>query len=126
MCLTWPMQAMQAMQAIDQGAELRFLAEIVWLPSAALSPYVEWEAIDVTSAKATMRHRGVPVSAVFYFDERGRFSRLTADRYTSRRKWPRACAGQRPAAVRHRATRTDLVRASILTSPGNTPPFEQP
>ena len=63
---------------IDQGAMLRYLGEIVWFPSAALSDGISWEAIDERNARATMRHRGVTATAVFTFDERGRFASLTA------------------------------------------------
>jgi uncharacterized protein DUF6544 len=70
---------------IDQGAMLRYLGEIVWFPSAALSDAITWEPIDARSARATMRTGGAAVSAVFAFDERGRFSSLTADRYMSGR-----------------------------------------
>jgi hypothetical protein len=69
--------------AVDQGAMLRYLGEIVWFPSAALSDAITWEAIDARSARATMRHAGVTASAVFAFDEAGRFASLTADRYMS-------------------------------------------
>jgi hypothetical protein len=68
---------------IDQGTLLRYLGEIVWFPSAALSDAISWEAIDERSARATMRYAGVTASAVFAFDERGRFASLTADRYMS-------------------------------------------
>jgi hypothetical protein len=66
---------------IDQGAMLRFLGEIIWFPSAALSPYITWDAIDDRNARATMRYAGLTVTAVFTFDDRGRFAGLTADRY---------------------------------------------
>jgi hypothetical protein len=66
---------------IDQGTLLRFLGEIIWFPSAALSPAITWEAIDASHARATMRHAGVTATAVFGFDGRGRFASLTADRY---------------------------------------------
>lgn len=69
--------------AVDQGAMLRFLGEIVWFPSAALSDAITWEPIDARSARATMRYGGVTASAVFAFDEAGRFVSLTADRYMS-------------------------------------------
>jgi len=68
---------------IDQGAMLRFLGEIVWFPSAALSPYIRWEAIDDRSARATMQYAGLTVAALFTFDEGGRLVSLTADRYMS-------------------------------------------
>jgi hypothetical protein len=56
---------------IDQGALLRYLGEIVWFPSAALSDAIAWEPIDERSARATMRQGAVTASAVFAFDERG-------------------------------------------------------
>lgn len=68
---------------IDQGTLLRFLGEIVWFPSAALSPTITWEGVDAQRARATMRHGGLSVTALFEFDDRGRFSRLSADRYMS-------------------------------------------
>jgi hypothetical protein len=68
---------------IDQGALLRYLGEIVWFPSAALSDSISWEAIDERSARATMRQVGVTATAVFGFDEHGRFASLTADRFMS-------------------------------------------
>jgi len=66
---------------IDQGELVRFLSEIVWFPAASLSPFIRWESMDDNSARATMTYRGVSCSAVFSFDERGRFIRLSADRY---------------------------------------------
>jgi hypothetical protein len=66
---------------IDQGTLLRFLAEMVWYPSAALAPYIRWEAIDPASARATMTHAGVSGSADFFFDAQGRIERIAALRY---------------------------------------------
>src|SRR6056297_387861 len=43
---------------MDEGTLQRFLGELVWYPSLALSPYIEWEAIDKTAAKATMTYKG--------------------------------------------------------------------
>jgi hypothetical protein len=68
-------------EKIDQGALLRFLGETVWFPSAALSRYVSWEPIDDTSARATVTWGGASASAVFSFDERGRFRELNARRW---------------------------------------------
>ena len=53
------------------------------------SDTISWEAIDARSARATMRHAGVTATAVFAFDERGRFASLTADRYMSAEGGPR-------------------------------------
>lgn len=46
---------------IDQGTLQRYLAEICWFPSAALSPYIKWDDIDSTSAKATLTYKNVSV-----------------------------------------------------------------
>lgn len=67
--------------AIDQGTALRFLGELVWFPSAALAPYIEWQALDDASARATFRQGPHSVSATFEFNQTGQFVRLTADRY---------------------------------------------
>lgn len=66
---------------IDQGTMLRYLGELVWFPSAALAPYIRWEAIDAEHAKATMTHGGTSVSAVFTFDSMARVVNIAADRY---------------------------------------------
>jgi hypothetical protein len=66
---------------VDQGTLLRYLGEIVWFPSAALAPYIRWEAVDASSARATMTHAGVSASALFTFDGDGRMVRMTAQRY---------------------------------------------
>lgn len=67
--------------AIDQGALLRFLGEMVWFPSAALRSYVAWRAIDAQHARAIMRYAGVEASADFSFDAAGRVTGLRAQRY---------------------------------------------
>jgi hypothetical protein len=64
----------------DQGAALRFLGEIVWFPSAALAPYISWKPVDDRRAEATLVCDGPPVSAMFEFDDRGRFVEMTAQR----------------------------------------------
>jgi len=66
---------------IDQGAMLRYLAETVWFPTAALSSYIEWEEIDANSAKATMSYGGITASGVFTFNEKGEVISLVAERY---------------------------------------------
>ena len=66
---------------IDQGTMLRYLGEIVWFPSAALSPYISWENVDSTSAKATMEYKGMKTSGIFTFDAEGNFISMNAERY---------------------------------------------
>lgn len=66
---------------MDQGAMLRFLNEIMWFPSAALSDYIEWSPIDFNRAKATMTYKGVTASAVFHIDLPGNMTNMVAERY---------------------------------------------
>ncbi len=66
---------------IDQGSLLRFLGEMIWFPSAALSPYLTWEPIDEARAQVTMRDNDLVVSATFTFSAQGRVLGMHAMRY---------------------------------------------
>jgi len=66
---------------VDQATLQRYLAEIVWFPSASLSPYIKWETLDEYSAKATMDYNGTKGAGEFHFDEEGNFRRFVAMRY---------------------------------------------
>jgi hypothetical protein len=66
---------------IDEGSLQRFLGEMVWFPSLAVSPYVTWEERDELSAKATMKYKGTIGSGTFYFNEKGDFVKYIAFRY---------------------------------------------
>lgn len=68
-------------EKVNQASLQRFLAEIVWFPSASLSPYIEWETIDDNSARATMTYNGTKGSGVFFFDEDGAFKKFVAMRF---------------------------------------------
>jgi len=68
-------------QKVDQGTLLRFLAETVWSPTAALEDYINWEEIDDHSAKATMSYKGVVASGIFTFGKSGEVKNFTAQRY---------------------------------------------
>ncbi len=66
---------------MDEGTLQRFLGELVWYPSLALSPHIAWEAIDNTSAKATMTYKETTGSGTFYFNEKGDFVKFVALRF---------------------------------------------
>jgi len=66
---------------IDQGSLLRYLAESVWFPTAALNNYITWEEINSNSATATMSYQGVTASGVFTFNEKGEVVSFLAERY---------------------------------------------
>jgi hypothetical protein len=56
----------------NQGELLRFFAEATWYPTALLpSQGVRWEAIDDTSARATLTDGATTVSLVFQFNAEG-------------------------------------------------------
>lgn len=66
---------------IDEASLQRYLGESIWFPSAALSPYIQWEAIDTLSAKATIEVNGTRGSGVFHFNEQGDVVMFSAMRY---------------------------------------------
>lgn len=80
-------------EKINEGSLQRFLGEMVWFPSLAVSPYVSWEAIDDLSARATMSYKNTTGSGTFYFDENGDFVKFIALRFqgneadAQRREW---------------------------------------
>lgn len=69
---------------IDQGCLLRYMAEMVWFPSAALKPYLHWAQLDSTHAKATMNYGSVNASGIFTFNAQGDVVCFEAKRYYNR------------------------------------------
>jgi hypothetical protein len=68
-------------EKMDEGTIQRFLGELVWFPSLAISPYITWEEIDEYSAKATMNYKNTSGSGTFVFNENGEFVKFTTLRY---------------------------------------------
>ena len=68
---------------IDQGTLVRYLNEAMWFPSVYLEDYIEWEALDSNTAKATMSYGGVTASAILYFGDQGEITNFVAERYMS-------------------------------------------
>lgn len=66
---------------VNQATLQRYLAEIVWFPSASLSQYINWETIDDYSARAIMEYKGTKGSGEFHFDKDGNFEKFVAMRY---------------------------------------------
>jgi len=66
---------------IDEGALQRYLAEIVWLPTAALSAHIDWEPIDSHAAKAHFQVGNTRVSGIFHFNEAGEVQQFQTMRY---------------------------------------------
>lgn len=76
----WLPVANDTRQQIAQGALVRWLAELCWYPQAARMPYLQWEALDTTSAKVTVRDGGLSATATFYFSPEGDLLRIVAPR----------------------------------------------
>ena len=66
---------------IDQGTLLRYLAEIIWFPSAALQDYIRWDSIDATSALATITCNSTSACGIFKFSPSGEVLSFQARRY---------------------------------------------
>ena len=57
---------------LDQGALLRWLAEAVWFPIGYVGDRIRWESIGFDSARATIVHEGLPVTAIVEIDGEGK------------------------------------------------------
>lgn len=66
---------------LDEGTLQRYLGEMVWFPSLALSPFISWEQLDSLTAKATMTYKGTSGSGTFYFNTDGDFIKFSTMRY---------------------------------------------
>lgn len=66
---------------LDEGELVRFLGEAVWFPTVLLpGGGVEWESVDDSSARATLRHGETEASLLFHFGEDGLVERVTGMR----------------------------------------------
>jgi hypothetical protein len=66
---------------INQATLQRYLAEIVWFPTAALSSNIYWEFVNDNCAKATILVNEILTSGYFYFNNEGEFIKFSAMRY---------------------------------------------
>ncbi len=82
---------------LAQGAMLRWVGEIIWFPQAALSYRIRWEAVDESSARATITAGGQTATATFVFDAEGRPLRVSAERFndTKQARLPWAAVNER-------------------------------
>ena len=67
--------------AMNEGELLRYLAEMVWYPTALLGEAIEWESVGDDAARATIRDDSVTASATFHVDAEDRIDRVTGRRY---------------------------------------------
>ena len=66
---------------VDQGALLRYLGELVWMPSGLLDDRITWSERDAHSLNAILTVGSLSVNGVFYFDSKGLINRFEAKRY---------------------------------------------
>ena len=66
---------------LDEGTLQRYLGEMVWFPSLALSPFIKWEEIDPYTTLATMNYKGISGSGKFHFNQSGEVVKYTALRF---------------------------------------------
>lgn len=66
---------------MDEGALGRFLGELMWFPTALVSPYLEWEAIDSESSRVTISYKGVSASAIILVNNEGQITKLMEERF---------------------------------------------
>lgn len=68
-------------EKLNEGSAQRYLGELVWFPTLALSPYITWQEIDDTTASATINYKGTTGTGTFYFNSEGDFVRFSAMRF---------------------------------------------
>ena len=66
---------------LNAASMIRWLAEISWYPSAALSHFIHWDSIGTKEARATINYDGISVSGNFTFNDHGDITRFSALRY---------------------------------------------
>lgn len=68
-------------EKLNESTMQRYLGEMLWFPSLACSPFITWEQLNDTTAKATMRYKGTSGSGTFYFNAQGDCKKFSALRY---------------------------------------------
>ncbi|GET34902.1 hypothetical protein PbJCM13498_37650 [Prolixibacter bellariivorans] len=66
---------------VDQGSLMRYLAEMVWYPTAFLRDEITWHPMDENSAMATIIAGDSTAEGVFHFNAAGEVEMFTAKRY---------------------------------------------
>jgi hypothetical protein len=66
---------------ISEGSMQRYLGELVWFPTLALNEHICWQAVNDTTAIATLNYGGNKVSGTFSFNAEGDFVQFSTWRY---------------------------------------------
>jgi hypothetical protein len=70
-----------ASEKMNAATMIRYMAETIWFPSAALNEYFSWEAIDPLSAKISMTCKNITVSGIIKFTAAADVMSFEADRF---------------------------------------------
>lgn len=66
---------------IDQAEALRYLSELMLLPTQLADDRIAWKVLSENQVQATIQPGRQPVSGVFHFDAQGHLSEFSAQRY---------------------------------------------
>ncbi|TPV32458.1 hypothetical protein FJ651_12920 [Paucihalobacter ruber] len=66
---------------ISEGSMQRYLGEMVWFPTLALSDYVSWQSVNDSTAIATLNYMEKHVSGTFSFNSEGDFIQFSTFRF---------------------------------------------
>lgn len=66
---------------IDQGSQLRYLAEMAFYPTEVLQPYLRWQALEPNRARVHMVYEGVTCHADFIFNDKNELTEILGPRY---------------------------------------------
>jgi len=73
-------------EKLNEGTIQRYLGEMVWFPSLALSEFISWEQVNDTTVKAIMQYKETKGSGTFHFNSNGDFISFSAMRYMGNKK----------------------------------------
>jgi hypothetical protein len=68
-------------EQLDQGTMIRYLSEMIWFPSAFLVDNISWKKVDDHTAQVTFTDHGKSVSGLMHFDDKGKLTNFTTERY---------------------------------------------
>lgn len=90
-----PISTLRDNEKTDQSSLQRYLMELAWYPSAALSPLISWKEVDAQTASATITYKGVTGTATYFFDEQHELRKVEAWRYkdSEEEARPQLCIG---------------------------------
>ena len=66
---------------VDEGELMRYISEIPWFPTAFLNENLEWNQLDSSKVKVTMKLNDTEFNGIFHFDARGLLSKFSTRRY---------------------------------------------